>query len=422
MTTMTYYPRIYDKLLKALLESSGAVLIEGPKWCGKTSTAREASKSILYMQDPDRGPGYALLADTMPSQLLKGDKPRVIDEWQEAPVLWDAVRFDVDQTNQRGQYILTGSAVPREDQKPKHTGTGRISRLKMSPMSLFESKESTGSVSLNDLFNGKTDVFGENPLTILDIAEVICRGGWPNAVVSKDKTTQTARNYVEAVINIDVQRVDGVDRNPHRVRALLRSYARNISTLAATSTIMADIQANDTSISENTVYSYINALERIFLIDDIPAWKPSLRSRSAIRTSSKRQFVDPSIATAVMKMEPESILMDFEYFGFLFESLVTRDLRVYAQSLEGDIFHYRDKDNLEADLIIRLHDGRWAAVEVKLGSKSIEEGAKHLCALREKVDTSRVGEPAFLMIVTGGEFAYRRKDGVFVVPIGCLKD
>ena len=241
-------------------------------------------------------------------------------------------------------------------------------------------------------------------------------------LVSKDKTTQTARNYVEAVINIDVQRVDGVDRNPHRVRALLRSYARNISTLAATSTIMADIQANDTSISENTVYSYINALERIFLIDDIPAWKPSLRSRSAIRTSSKRQFVDPSIATAVMKMEPESILMDFEYFGFLFESLVTRDLRVYAQSLEGDIFHYRDKDNLEADLIIRLHDGRWAAVEVKLGSKAIDEGAKHLCDLREKVDTSRVGEPAFLMIVTGGEFAYRRKDGVFVVPIGCLKD
>ena len=407
MTNMTYYPRIYDKLLKALLESSGAVLIEGPKWCGKTSTAREASKSILYMQDPDRGPGYALLADTMPSQLLKGDKPRVIDEWQEAPVLWDAVRTAVDKRSLPGQ---------------KHTGTGRISRLKMSPMTLFESKESTGSVSLNDLFNGKTDVFGENPLTILDIAEVICRGGWPNAVVSKDKTTQTARNYVEAVINIDVQRVDGVDRNPHRVRALLRSYARNISTLAATSTIMADIQANDTSISENTVYSYINALERIFLIDDIPAWKPSLRSRSAIRTSSKRQFVDPSIATAVMKMEPESILMDFEYFGFLFESLVTRDLRVYAQSLEGDIFHYRDKDNLEADLIIRLHDGRWAAVEVKLGSKAIDEGAKHLCDLREKVDTSRVGEPAFLMIVTGGEFAYRRKDGVFVVPIGCLKD
>lgn len=419
---MEYFPRLCDKLLKRQLESSGAVLVEGPKWCGKTSTSREASKSILYMQDPDRGPGYIRLADTMPSQLLQGEKPRVIDEWQEAPVLWDAVRFDVDKTNLRGQYILTGSAVPKEDDMPKHTGTGRISRLKMRPMTLFESRESNGSVSLKELFDGKTDIFGENPLSIPDLATALCRGGWPNAVASGDRSSMTARNYVDAVVNYDIQRVDGIERNPFRARTLLRSYARNISTMAAISTIMADVKANDTSISENTVYSYVNALRKIFLIEDIPAWKPSLRSKSAIRTSDKRQFVDPSIATAVMQADPGSILMDFEYFGFLFESLVTRDLRVYTQMLDGDIFHYRDKDNLEADLIIRLYDGRWAAVEVKLGSKEIDDGAGHLIELSKKVDTSKVGEPAFLMVVTGGQFAYRRDDGVLVVPIGCLKD
>jgi len=374
------------------------------------------------MQDPDRGPGYIRLADTMPSQLLQGEKPRVIDEWQEAPVLWDAVRFDVDKTNLRGQYILTGSAVPKEDDMPKHTGTGRISRLKMRPMTLFESRESNGSVSLKELFDGKTDIFGENPLSIPDLATALCRGGWPNAVASGDRSSMTARNYVDAVVNYDIQRVDGIERNPFRARTLLRSYARNISTMAAISTIMADVKANDTTISENTVYSYVNALRKIFLIEDIPAWKPSLRSKSAIRTSDKRQFVDPSIATAVMQADPGSILMDFEYFGFLFESLVTRDLRVYTQMLDGDIFHYRDKDNLEADLIIRLYDGRWAAVEVKLGSKEIDDGAGHLIELSKKVDTSKVGEPAFLMVVTGGQFAYRRDDGVLVVPIGCLKD
>lgn len=419
---MEYFPRLCDKLLKRQLESSGAVLVEGPKWCGKTSTSRESAKSILYMQDPDRGPGYIRLADTMPSQLLQGEKPRVIDEWQEAPVLWDAVRFDVDKTNLRGQYILTGSAVPKEDDMPKHTGTGRISRLKMRPMTLFESRESNGSVSLKELFDGKTDIFGENPLSIPDLATALCRGGWPNAVASGDKSSMTARNYVDAVVNYDIQRVDGIERNPFRARTLLRSYARNISTMAAISTIMADVKANDTTISENTVYSYVNALRKIFLIEDIPAWKPSLRSKSAIRTSDKRQFVDPSIATAVMQADPGSILMDFEYFGFLFESLVTRDLRVYTQMLDGDIFHYRDKDNLEADLIIRLYDGRWAAVEVKLGSKEIDDGAGHLIELSKKVDTSKVGEPAFLMVVTGGQFAYRRDDGVLVVPIGCLKD
>ena len=422
MAERMYFPRIYDGLVNEKLSYSGALLIEGPKWCGKTWTGKHAAKSVLYMQDPDKGAGYMELSRTMPSRLLKGEKPRLIDEWQEAPVLWDAVRFDVDQTGEWGQYILTGSATPRDDNKPKHTGTGRIARLRMRPMTLFESMESVGSVSLRQLFEGQEDVEGESQLDIPDLAKVICRGGWPEAVAKRQTSAQIARNYVDAVVNVDVQKVDGVERNPYRVRQLLRSYARNISTMASLTTVLADIQANDVAFSDTTMYGYVNALRRIFLIEDIPAWKPSLRSKAAIRTSEKRQFVDPSIATAVLRANVDSILDNFNYFGFLFESLVARDLRVYAQALDGEIFHYRDKDNLEADLVIRLNDDRWAAVEVKLGSKEIEDGAKHLIELRNKVDTSKVGEPSFLMVVTGGQFAYRRNDGVFVVPIGCLRD
>ena len=422
MAKKTYNPRICDRLVAQKLSTSGALLIEGPKWCGKTWTGRQASKSAIFMQDPDKSTGYKHLADTMPSRLLIGEKPRLIDEWQEAPVIWDAVRFDVDKTGEWGQYILTGSAVPRDDMQPKHTGTGRIARLRMRTMSLFESHESTGAVSLKELFDGESDIFGESSLTVPDIAKAICRGGWPEAVAKGMKSELIAQNYVDAVINVDVQRVDGIDRSPHRARQLLRSYARNISTMASLSTILADVKANDIDFSEPTLYSYMNALRRIFLIEDIPAWKPSLRSKTAIRTSEKRQFTDPSIATAVMQADADSILNDFKYFGFLFESLVARDLRIYSQALGGDIFHYRDKDKLEADLIIRLHNGKWAAVEVKLGSKEIEEGAQHLIKLKEKVDTDKVGEPSFLMVITGGQFAYKRKDGVLVVPVGCLKD
>lgn len=422
MANVTYTPRICDRQLEMKLATSGAVLIEGPKWCGKTWTGMHAAKSSLFMQDPDKSAGYMRLADTMPSRLLQGEKPRLIDEWQEAPVLWDAVRFDVDRSGEWGQYILTGSAVPRDDMRPRHTGTGRISRLRMRPMSLYESGESSGSVSIRELFGGHADVDGESTLSVPDIANAICRGGWPEAVAKGKNSVQIARNYIDAVVNFDVQRVDGVERDPHRIRQLLRSYARNISTMATFATILADIQANDTAFSEPTMYSYINALRRIYLIEDIPAWKPSLRSKSAIRTSDKRQLTDPSIATAIMHADADSILNDFEYFGFLFESLVARDMRIYAQANDGDVFHYRDSNKLEADLIIRLHDARWAAIEVKLGSREIEDGAMHLCELRNKVDTSKVGEPSFLMVVTGGQFAYRREDGVYVVPIGCLKD
>lgn len=417
-----YYPRICDKLVESKLAISGALLIEGPKWCGKTWTGLNASKSVLYMQDPDRRNGYLRMADTMPSQLLAGDKPRLIDEWQEAPVLWDAVRFDVDRSGLWGQYILTGSATPREDELPRHSGTGRIARLRMRPMSLYESKESNGNVSLSSLFDGKTDVVCDSQLTVKDLATIICRGGWPEAVAKSAESPAIAQNYIDAVVNVDVRSVDGIDRNPYRVRQLLRSYARNISTLAAQTTILADVQANDKTFSDTTLYNYTNALRKIFLIEDIPAWKPSLRSKSAIRTSDKRQFVDPSIAVAALHADADSILGDFEYFGFLFESLVTRDLRIYAQVSDGEVFHYRDKDKLEADLIVRLHDGRWAAIEVKLGSKEIDEGARHLLEIKKKVDTDKVGEPSFLMVVTGGEFAYRRSDGVFVVPLSCLKD
>ncbi|MCI2145401.1 MAG: DUF4143 domain-containing protein [Bacteroidales bacterium] len=396
--------------MKEKLASSGAVLIEGAKWCGKTSTGNRAAKSIIYMQDPDRAKGYLKLADTQPSILLEGENPRLIDEWQMAPVLWDAVRFDVDKRGGFGHFILTGSAVPK-DGTTMHTGTERISRLLMRPMSLWESKESTGQVSLKDLFEGKHNVHGENKLTIKDIGKILCRGGWPEAVTNENASCMVARNYVDSVVNLDVQRVDGVERNPTRVRALLRSYARNISTMTTYTTILNDVNTNDTTFSDTTMNSYMNALRRIFVIEDTPAWKPSLRSKTGIRSSTKQQFVDPSIATAVMHLDEQSILNDFEYFGFLFESLVTRDLRIYSQTLDGEIYYYHD----------RLDDGRWAAMEVKLGNEEIEDGAKHLCDLRDRVDTSKVGEPSFLMVITGGQFAYRRNDGVLIVPIGCLR-
>jgi len=417
-----YLVRLCDIELQKALESSGAVLVEGAKWCGKTSTALYAAKSVLYMQDPDNAASYQTMADTKPSLLLQGESPRLIDEWQMAPILWDAVRFEVDKRNDVGQFILTGSAVP-SDNVTAHTGTGRISRMLMRPMSLYESAESNGTVSLSDLFEGKHDVESLSSLTVEQIAFVLCRGGWPASIARKEKAAlRMSMDYVEAVINYDISEVDGVDKNPNRVRMLLRSLARNISTLATLQTIRGDMEATDTSISEKTITSYLNALRRIFVIEDLPAWSPSLRSKSAIRTSSKRHFVDPSIATAVMRISPEGILKDFETLGFLFESLCTRDMRIYAQVNDGDVFHYRDKSGLEADMIVCLRDGRWGAIEVKLGQKQIETAAKNLLALKEKIDTDKMGNPAFLMVLTGGQFAYQREDGVLVVPIGCMKN
>ena len=419
-----YLKRIADRVLQDRLAASGAVLIEGPKWCGKTRTALENSKSHLFMQDPDKAISYLKAADTKPSLLLKGDTPRLLDEWQTAPVLWDAVRFMVDQRGKSGQFILTGSAVPK-DNVVQHTGTGRISRLLMRPMSLYESMESNGSVSLKALFDGETEIDNFSTLSIEQITFAIVRGGWPASIGKSEKIAlRHAIDYVEAIINADVSRVDGIEKNPVRVRALLRSLSKNISTLATIRTIHDDIAMGDAdeSISEKTISQYLGALDRIFVTENLPAWNPALRSKTAIRTSPKRQFVDPSIAAAVLRLTPSRLLEDFNYFGFLFESLCDRDLRIYAEAIDGQVFHYRDASGLEADAVIALNDGRWAAVEVKLGSKEIEDAAVHLLELKNKVNTEKMREPSFLMILTGSEIAYRREDGVYVVPLGCLKE
>jgi predicted AAA+ superfamily ATPase len=374
------------------------------------------------MQDPDKARSYREMADTKPSLLLKGENPRLIDEWQMSPVLWDAVRFEVDKRGVPGQFILTGSAVPA-DNVTAHTGTGRFARILMRPMSLYESKESNGTVSLTDLFDEKYEIEGISDLSIEQIAFALCRGGFP-ATINKSGVTalRMSVDYVEAIINQDISRVDGVEKNPNRVRLLLRSLARNVATMTSVQTILKDMEGFESSISDKTFEVYYNALQRIFVVEDMPAWSPSLRSKTAIRTSPKRHFVDPSIATAVMRINPAAVLQDFEYFGFLFEALCVRDVRVYAQRNDGDVFHYRDKSGLEADMIVQLRDGRWGAIEVKLGNRQIEQAANHLLKLKEKIDTDKMREPSFLLVLTGGQYAYRRKDGIWIVPIGCLKD
>ena len=404
------------------------MLIEGPKWCGKSRTAEQRAKSAIFMQDSKMAVSYRKTALAMPSLLLEGETPHLIDEWQMAPVLWDAVRFAVDERGGMGHFILTGSATPPdgnddEETKRRHTGTGRITRMRMRPMSLWESGESSGGVSLAELFEGEEgDIGAQSRMTIPDIAHVVCRGGWPESVPLSEKVSlRIATNYVKAVVEEDIHRVDGVEKNPERVRNLLRSLARNISTLATTETIVGDMQGNDVSASDKTVNAYLNALRRLFLIEDTPAWMPTLRSRTAIRSSSKRQFVDPSIAVAAMGANPARLLKDFNTFGFLFESLCTRDLRVYAQPLDGQVSHYRDKNGLEADLIVSLPDGRWAPIEVKLGEGEVDEAAENLKKLESSVDPKKTDAPSFKMVVTGTPFAYRRKDGVIVCPIGCLK-
>lgn len=422
MSRNHYLSRICDFELQNALATMGAVLIEGAKWCGKTSTAANVARSTLFMQDPDNARSYQEMADTKPSLLLTGENPRLIDEWQMSPVLWDAVRFEVDKRGLTGQFILTGSAVPA-DNVTAHTGTGRFARILMRPMSLYESQESNGTVSLTDLFDGKQEIEGISGLSIEQIAFALCRGGFPATIGKSDTTAlRMSVDYVEAIINQDISRVDGVEKNPNRVRLLLRSLARNIATMTSVQTILKDVESAETSISDKTFEVYYNALRRIFVVEDMPSWLPSLRSKTAIRTSPKRHFVDPSIATAIMRINPAAVLQDFEYFGFLFEALCARDLRIYAQQNDGDVFHYRDKSGLEADMIVQLRDGRWGAVEVKLGNRQIEEAAANLLKLKEKVDTEKMREPSFLLVLTGGQFAYRRKDAVWIVPIGCLKN
>ncbi len=418
-----YIPRLLDDVLKEKLNLYGAVLIEGAKWCGKSTTAKQCAKSILEMQNPKTRVNNIETAKTRPDLLLIGDKPRLIDEWQDAPSLWDAIRYDVDNTGLKNQYILTGSSTPRKEE-PSHTGTGRIIRLTMRPMSLYESGDSNGQVSLKDLFNNKKNIQGISTKEFEDIAFYCARGGWPSSLnLSREQAIIVASDYYESLVMNDIKKVDDVVRNPSRMRMILRSLARNISTTASISTIKEDIIFNDAEISEKTITDYINALVKLYIIDDLEAWCPKLRSKTEIRTTPKRCFTDPSIALASLRATDKDLLKDFKTFGFMFEALCLRDLKIYAQALNGNVYFYRDKNGLESDAIIHLKDGRWGAIEIKLGSPdAIEDAAKNLLKLSNIVDTEEMNKPSFLMILTAGKYSYLRTDGVYVISITTLKN
>lgn len=424
---MSYKRRIADEMLKKRLASKGAVLIQGPKWCGKTTTAEQAAASVLYMDNPKEIKSNLFRADTDPESLLEGENPRLIDEWQLAPKLWDAVRFSVDHKRRFGLYILTGSAVPPETGEIHHTGTGRFSWLKMRPMSLYESGESTGDVSIKELFfSPEINIRGNAALSLKDICFLICRGGWPMALDCEPEIAlQQASDYYDAIANDDVSRVEGIKRDPVFLKRLLRSYARNQGSQASINTITDDLANNeDAEICSKTASQYIKALKKIFVIEDMPAWNPNLRSKTAIRTSDTRYFVDPSVAAASLGIGPGDLEKDLETLGLFFETMAIRDLRIYADSLDGEIFHYRDKSDLECDAVIHLRNGSYGLIEIKLGGdKLIEEGCDSLKTLSGKIDTGRMRPPSFLLVLTAtGSFAYRRPDGICVVPIGCLKN
>ena len=422
----SYRKRIVDDVLKRKLEGKGAVLIEGPKWCGKTTTAEQFAASILYMDDPEKKEQNITMSDLNPKLLLKGETPRLIDEWQLAPKLWDAIRFEVDHRGELGQFILTGSAVPVDTKEITHSGTGRFTWLTMRPMSLYESGDSTGEVSIKELFDGKLDIEGSSHLDIERLAFLVCRGGWPQSVDMRDEIAlDQAMDYYDAVVHYDINRADNIQKNPERVRRLMRSYARHQGGQVPNTVLAQDISVNDEkNISNESVASYVNALQKIFVVEDMPAWNPNLRSKTAIRSSDTRYFIDPSIAVAALGIGPNDLMNDLKTFGFLFETLCVRDLRVFADVLGGEVYHYRDKDGQECDAVIHLRNGKYGLIEIKLGGdKLIEEGAKSLKLMETKIDTDRMNVPSFLMVLTGtGDYAYRRHDGVYVVPIGCLKN
>lgn len=422
-----YRRRIADKLLEEKLDAMGAVLIEGPKACGKTTTAEQQAKSILYMDDPEQMKQNLQLAETNIRRLLQGDTPRLIDEWQIAPQLWDAVRFEIDHRKDDGLFMLTGSAVPADDSKIHHTGAGRFAWLTMHPMSLWESGESSGDVSLGELFSHSEKVDGANALNMEEVAFAICRGGWPKSLNKKTPKAalRQAAEYFEAITRSGISRVDGVDRDEQRVKRLMRSYSRLQGAMAGIPTIVADMKTNEPEgMSDETVASYIKALKKIFVIEDMPAWNPNLRSKTAIRTSNTRYFVDPSIAIASLGLGPNDLLNDLETMGLFFETLCVRDLRIYADANDGNVFHYRDKNGLECDAVVHLRNGNYGLVEIKLGGDTrIEEGATNLNSLAKIIDTTKMKKPSFKMVLTAvGQYAYLRTDGVMVVPIGCLKD
>ena len=420
-----YKKRIADGLLQRKLAGKGAVLIEGAKWCGKTTTAEQIAASVKYMTETGMVEQNIQMASLNPKLLLRGETPRLIDEWQIAPGLWDSVRFESDH-GPLGQFILTGSSVPPDMNKVIHSGTGRIGWIRMRPMTLWESEESTGEVSLEELFSAPEQVDGISKMDIDALAYVTCRGGWPLALeMAKDIALDQAFDYIDAVEKRDIQKVDGVDRDPMRVHRLLRSLARNQGSQASCGTIRADLVANESdSLSEDTIASYIKALKEIFVVEDSEAWNPNLRSKTAIRTSDTRYFTDPSIATAALGVGPQDLINDLNTFGLIFETLAVRDLRTYAEALNGKVYHFRDKNGLECDAVVHLRDGRYGLVEIKLGGDDlINDGADALLDLESKIDTERMKAPSFKMVLIGvGTYAYRRADGVYVVPIGCLKD
>lgn len=423
--SFSYRPRIVDSALKRKLRGKGAVLIEGPKWCGKTTTAEQVSKSTLSVDDPSTVNTNKILSEIDPERLLTGDHPRLLDEWQVAPKLWDAVRHHVDRHKGHGQFILTGSSVPADISETIHSGTGRFGWLVMRPMSLYESGDSTGDVSLASLFESQP-ISGCSNLDLDRLTFLICRGGWPESVdMDDDVALDQAFDYIDAVIRNDMSRVDNIRRDPQKVRMLLRSYARNQGTQISQASISADISSNDTEgVSEETVSEYLQALRKLYMIEDMKAWNPNLRSKTAIRTSDTRYFVDPSLAAASLRIGPQDLINNLNTTGFFFEALAVRDLRVYAESLDGDVYHYKDNLDNECDVVIHLRDGRYALLEVKLGGERlIDEGVRTLKDVLRRIDTDKMGKPAFMAIITGTErYAYRRDDGIIILPLGALKN
>ena len=421
-----YKHRIADRILERKVLGKGAVLIEGPKWCGKTTTAKQLSKSILDLGDSSVLMQSSQLIEIGPKALLEGKTPRLIDEWQALPTIWDCIRSEVDRRGEPSQFILTGSSVLPEAEETIHSGTGRFAYIKMRTMSLYESGESTGSISLSDLFEGKSFEVLQNEMDIDELAYLICRGGWPWAtLIPKEVALDQAFDYVDSVVQKDIQRVDKIKRSPDRARLLLRSYARNISQQISYATIRKDMLANDAStLDEDTVADYVKALKKLFVIEDLAAWNPNIRSKAAIRTSDTRHFVDPSIGTAALRLGPKDLINDLQSFGLFFEDLVVRDLRVYAEALDGELYHYRDSSGLECDTVLHRRNGSYALLEVKIGGENrINEGAANLLALANNIDTNKMSAPSFMAVIIGvGKYAYQRKDGVYVIPIGCLKD
>ena len=420
-----YRKRIADDILKRKLEGKGAVLIEGPKWCGKTTTAEQIAASVLYMDDPEKKAQNITMAELSPKRLLKGEAPRLIDEWQLAPKIWDAIRFEIDHGGELGRFILTGSAVPADTRDISHSGTGRFAWLTMRPMSLYESGDSSGEVSLKALFDGEKEIDGGADIEIDRLAFLVCRGGWPQAIDMRDEIAlEQAVDYYDAIVHYDINRADNVQKNPERIKRFMRSYARNQGTQIANTEIARDIAVNNEPLmDQETIASYINALKKIFVIEDMPAWNPNLRSKTAIRTSNTRYYIDSSIAVAALGIGPNDILSDLKTFGFLLETMCVRDLRIFADALGGEVYHYRDKGGQECDAVIHLRNGKYGLIEIKLGGdRLIEEGAINLIAMKAKIDTDKMQAPSFLMVLTGiGDYAYCRHDGVYVVPIGCLK-